>query len=459
MYRRKNVFGLVALMVLVLMAVPVVALAEEAPPISDGSQTSETAQPAPTQAPPAFQQGFAPTYSVRATREGLVGKKTANGYRIPERAWFVALPSWKVLSSQGGNEFMVRVTYKDKSIVVPVWDVGPWNTNDEYWTPERRFYRDLPVGMPMAQAAVDFNYNGGLDMFGRKVTIGNGIDIADGAFWDGLGMTRNDWVKVTFLWMGNDPGPGGLVDSAAANAAFPPGTVIIDNGAAGYNSAAKVEWYENYCGLNGTHAWTIGTNEPEKAENDASWETTLNDNNYYEIMAFIPPCGKAASRQAIYRINNNGEQREVWVDQALQSGRWASLGIYNMKPGFSKVSLNDITGDSGQAVRFDAMMWVPRYDNMPPTAWIQEVKPMDGGSVYVKWAATDDVSGIQHYDVQVRKDGGEWIDWQPGTSADEALFSPDGPGNYEFRARATDWMQKVGTWDVDPITIKGIVIP
>jgi hypothetical protein len=39
------------------------------------------------------------------------------------------------------------------------------------------------------------------------------------------------------------------------------------------------------------------------------------------------------------------------------------------------------------------------------------------------------------------------------------LFSPPGPGAYEFRARATDWMQKVGTWDVDPITIKGIVIP
>jgi hypothetical protein len=44
---------------------------------------------------------------------------------IPERAWFVALPSWKVLSSQGGNEFQVRVTFEDKSIVVPVWDVRP----------------------------------------------------------------------------------------------------------------------------------------------------------------------------------------------------------------------------------------------------------------------------------------------------------------------------------------------
>jgi hypothetical protein len=67
-----------------------------------------------------------------------------------------------------------------------------WNTNDEYWTPERRFYRDLPIGMPMAQAAVQFGYNGGLDMFGRKITLGNGIDIADGAFLDGLGMRHND---------------------------------------------------------------------------------------------------------------------------------------------------------------------------------------------------------------------------------------------------------------------------
>jgi hypothetical protein len=27
-----------------------------------------------------------------------------------------------------------------------------------------------------------------------------GIDLADGAFWDGLGMTDNDWVDVNLLW-------------------------------------------------------------------------------------------------------------------------------------------------------------------------------------------------------------------------------------------------------------------
>ena len=450
----------ISVLVTLLVLLPFGVRAQEAPPISDGTQGGDNSAPQPTQAPPAFQQGYAPTYTVRATREGLVGKRTANGYRIPERAWFVALPSWKVLSSQGGNEFQVRVTYEDKSIVVPVWDVGPWNTNDEYWTPERRFYRDLPIGMPMAQAAVQFGYNGGLDMFGRKVTLGNGIDIADGAFLDGLGMRSNDWVRVSFLWMGLDPGPQGQIDASVGNAAYPPGTVIVDNGSEGYTSSAKVAWYDNFCGLNGKHDWTIGTINPSTGENKATWSTNINQIGYYEAMAFIPPCGRAATRAAIYKVNTNGAEREVWVDQSLQSGRWASLGMYNMvTPGTSSVTLTDVTGDDAQGVRFDAVMWVPRYDTMPPVSWIQEILPMDGGIYAVRWGGNDDVSGINSYDIEYRLNGGAWVNWQSGTGASEALFTPPSSGEFQFRARARDWMSKESGWSEDPITMKSIVVP
>ncbi len=454
---RVGVFALCLVTVLAFM--PFGARAQEAPPISDGSQTDDSSAPQPTEAPPAFQQGYAPTYTIRATREGLVGKRTANGHRIVERDWFVALPSWKVLSSRGGSEFQVRVTYEDKSIVLPVWDVGPWNTNDEYWTPERRFYRDLPVGMPMAQAAVQFGYNGGLDMFGRKITLGNGIDIADGAFWDGLGMRSNTWVRVTFLWMGLDPGPAGLVDASVGSAAYPPGTVIVDNGSGGYTNSAKIEWYDSFCGLNGKHDWTFGTSKPELSENTATWNANISQVGYYEIMAFIPPCGRPATRAAIYKVNTNGAERDVWLDQALQSGRWASLGIYNMMPGSSSVRLSDVTGDDGQSVRFDAVMWVPRYDSMPPSSWIQEIQPMDGGAYVVQWAGVDDVSGISSYDVQYRINGGEWQLWQSGTGANMALFSPVGSGEYQFRARARDWMGKEAAWSEDSITFKSVVVP
>src|SRR5215211_9528924 len=67
----------------------------------------------------------APTFTVFATREGLVGHRTANGHRIQPRDRFVALPSWSVLAGDSGLEFQVRVTYRGRSAVLPVWDVGP----------------------------------------------------------------------------------------------------------------------------------------------------------------------------------------------------------------------------------------------------------------------------------------------------------------------------------------------
>src|SRR4051794_25483550 len=143
----------------------------------------------------------APTFTVFATREGLVGHRTANGHRIRARDRFVALPFTGALASDGGAEFQVRVTYGDRSVVLPVWDVGPWNTRDDYWSPTRR-YGDLPAGQPMAHAAYNQGYNNGRDEFGRRIRTPNGIDIADGAFWDDLGMRESDWVQVTFLWMG-----------------------------------------------------------------------------------------------------------------------------------------------------------------------------------------------------------------------------------------------------------------
>jgi hypothetical protein len=160
---------------------------------------------------------LAPTYRIFATREGLVGLTTANGHVIRERDHFVALPSWRVLSSYQGYEYQVRITYNGRSTIAPVWDVGPWNTNDSYWSPQRGDYPDLPIGMPQAQAAYFDGHNDGLDEFGRRILVPNGIDIADGTFWDALGMRDNDWVEVSFLWLGTDPGPG-----AAVQAPIPP---------------------------------------------------------------------------------------------------------------------------------------------------------------------------------------------------------------------------------------------
>jgi hypothetical protein len=142
-----------------------------------------------------------PTVRLFATREGLVGRKTANGHTIAERDRFVALPSKRVLNPAGKHDYQVRLSYKGRSATVPVWDVGPWNTRDNYWDEQRDLFGDLPRFLSQAQAAWQNDHNGGRDQFNRWVSFPSSIDIADGTFLDDLGMGNSDWVDVTFLWL------------------------------------------------------------------------------------------------------------------------------------------------------------------------------------------------------------------------------------------------------------------
>ncbi|SMC91162.1 hypothetical protein [Kibdelosporangium aridum] len=146
------------------------------------------------------------SYRVFATREGLVGGKTANGHIIVERDHFAALPSRRGLSPKQTGSYSVQVCAPNgRCAWAPVWDVGPWNTRDDYWNHPRQEWQDLPQGTPQAQAAYQNAYNNGLDQFGRNVRNPAGIDLGDGTFWDALKLTGNAWVTVTYLWTGSGP--------------------------------------------------------------------------------------------------------------------------------------------------------------------------------------------------------------------------------------------------------------
>jgi len=107
---------------------------------------------------------------VFATREGLVGNTTANGHVIKPRDHFVALPSPEVLCQDGSNQYSVKISYRGRSAVAPVWDTGPWNRNDNYWDVIRNSAIDLPLGVPEAQFAFLGGHNGGRDDSGRVIT-------------------------------------------------------------------------------------------------------------------------------------------------------------------------------------------------------------------------------------------------------------------------------------------------
>jgi hypothetical protein len=157
------------------------------------------------------------SYRVFATREGLVGGVTANGHRIVPEDQFVALPSRRALSPNGSGDYSVRVCNDAGGCAtVPVWDVGPWNTKDDYWNPpdQREQWKDLPQGRPAAQAAFEDGYNGGRDGFGRQVKNPAGIDLADGTF-HALGLTDNAFVTVDYLWTARAASLGRAITSGA----------------------------------------------------------------------------------------------------------------------------------------------------------------------------------------------------------------------------------------------------
>jgi len=78
----------------------------------------------------------ADTFRVFATREGLAGGTTANGHVIRPRDHFVALPSRRGLAPLGTGDYTVKVCADNgRCEWAPVWDVGPWNTTDDHWSP------------------------------------------------------------------------------------------------------------------------------------------------------------------------------------------------------------------------------------------------------------------------------------------------------------------------------------
>jgi hypothetical protein len=208
------------------------------------------------------------TYRVYATREGLVGGTTANGHVIATRDHFVALPSRRGLAPKNTGDYTVKVctTSGSRCEFAPVWDVGPWNTTDDYWNPPgtRQSWTDLAQGTPEAQAAYLTGYNGGKDQSGRTVSNPAGIDLGDGVFYDGLQLSNNAYVNVSYLWTGT--GSRGVVGSGPLNVRSGAGTSFGSVGYAATYAQVPIECYVTGQSVAGPYGTTtrwdrVGTNQ------------------------------------------------------------------------------------------------------------------------------------------------------------------------------------------------------
>ena len=115
--------------------------------------------------------------TVKASREGLPGQKTASGYIIDNVVPFVALPSAGAL----GKFVRISNPLTGKRAIAIVLDVGPWNEHDDAYV----FFGERPAA------------ESGKSMSG-KGTNKAGIDLGE-KIWRQLGMTDNTDVAWSFI--------------------------------------------------------------------------------------------------------------------------------------------------------------------------------------------------------------------------------------------------------------------
>lgn len=132
--------------------------------------------------------------TVKATREGLVGQKTASGYIIDTVVPFVALPARAALNC------WVRLynPANGKSCRALVLDIGPWNTADHAYVfqPATTDKIGLSMGTPGTSQDKRPQSESGQSLSG-KGTNGAGIDLGE-AVWQALGMVDNANISWEF---------------------------------------------------------------------------------------------------------------------------------------------------------------------------------------------------------------------------------------------------------------------
>ncbi len=91
-------------------------------------------------------------------------------------------------------------------------------------------------------------------------------------------------------------------------------------------------------------------------------------------------------------------------------------------------------------------------DTTPPSSSISPLGQWERATFRVTWSGQDNGggSGLRHFDVQYRMNGGAWQNWQTATTATSANFTGVNAATYDFRVRATDWAGNVQPFPNNP---------
>jgi len=86
--------------------------------------------------------------------------------------------------------------------------------------------------------------------------------------------------------------------------------------------------------------------------------------------------------------------------------------------------------------------WEIGIDRTPPTSTLQPLSPTQTSTAFLlEWAGSDNISGLDYYDIQYQRNGGLWQDHTPDPSGvqTQTWFIADAGYSYGFRIRGVDF--------------------
>ncbi|MFQ5341599.1 MAG: hypothetical protein ACE5F6_08660, partial [Anaerolineae bacterium] len=167
----------------------------------------------------------------------------------------------------------------------------------------------------------------------------------------------------------------------------------------------------------------------------------------------------AQAGTAEMQVSNDGGFQDVeWEPYTLYKDWQITSFGSNVLPRTVYVRFRDVAGSTSSTFQDDIIL-----DITAPVSEITEVRlsaaygpdrsaistKATGATVpiMVRWAGTDDLSGVKWYDIQVRTAEGAWADWLAQTTETAAVYQVKPGQVYYFQSRAQD---NAGNWEEYP---------
>jgi murein DD-endopeptidase MepM/ murein hydrolase activator NlpD len=196
---------------------------------------------------------------------------------------------------------------------------------------------------------------------------------ARGVSWWRLGVMGPSELRTAGRALGNNSTtpPPNTIEYGETQVVRP-----TDSGFSSFSFTGQQELQE-FLGVWGWKVFFKGT-ETQTSKVTAKWTPVIRESGKYEVAAFVPGrnATTANARFKIHGVRGAGSEVLVTVNQSTQRNVWVTLGVFDIDKAAVNagvVFLNDLTGETGQLIAFDAVRWRQVLDrpnngggNVPP---------------------------------------------------------------------------------------------